>query len=178
MGLGTYFRKAQNGYYWWLDKLNKQAYIRKYPKYLRRLGVKINDAPGDCWISPTIFLDSAGYDMIEIGDDCTISFDVVILVHDYSINNAFRVVGEPMAEKHRLIKRPVKIGNNCFIGARAIIMPGAVIGDNCIVGSGAVVRGRIPEGSIVSGNPATVIADTESFARKHLERQDFDWDFR
>lgn len=178
MGLKTYMRKAQNGYYWWLDKLNKPAYIRNYPKYLRKLGVKINEIPGDCWISPTIFLDSAGYDMIEIGDDCTISFDVVILIHDYSINNAFRVIGEPVGEKHRLIKRPVKIGNNCFIGARAIIMPGAVLGDNCIVGSGAVVRGHIPAGSIVSGNPATVIADVESFAKKHQERQDFDLDFR
>jgi acetyltransferase-like isoleucine patch superfamily enzyme len=178
MGLRTYARKAQNGWYWWMDKLNKQAYIRKYPKYLRKLGVRINERPGDCWISPTIFLDSAGYDMIEIGDDCTISFDVTILVHDYSINNAFRLVGIPEAEKHRLIKRPVRIGNNCFIGAKAIIMPGAVIGDDCIIGSGAVVRGHIPAGSIVSGNPATVIAKTEDFAKKHAEYKDYELDFR
>lgn len=178
MGLKTYARKAQNGYYWWLDKLNKQAFIRKYPKYLRKLGVKINEEPGDCWISPTIFLDSSGYDMIEIGDDCTISFDVVVLIHDYSINNAFRTVGIEAAERHKVIKRPVKIGNNCFIGARAIIMPGAVLGDNCIVGSGAVVRGHIPANSIVSGNPATVIADVEGFARKHAEREDYELDFR
>lgn len=178
MGLKTYILKAMNGYYWWLDKLNKQAYIRKYPKYLRRLGVRINEEPGDCWISPTIFLDSSGYEMIEIGDDCTISFDVVVLIHDYSINNAFRAAGIEDAERHRVIKRPVKIGNNCFIGARAVIMPGAVLGDNCIVGSGAVVRGRIPAGSIVSGNPATVIADVEGFAKKHAERKDFELDER
>lgn len=178
MGLKTYAFKALNGYYWWLDKLNKPAYIRRYPKYLRRLGVKINENPGDCWISPTIFLDSSGYDMIEIGDDCTISFDVVILVHDYSINNAFRAVEIREEEHHRIIKRPVKIGNNCFIGARAIIMPGAVLGDNCIVGSGAVVRGRIPAGSIVSGNPAMIIADVESFARKHVRDRDFTLDER
>ena len=178
MGLKTYILKAMNGCYWWLDKLNKQAYIRKYPKYLRRLGVRINEEPGDCWISPTIFLDSSGYEMIEIGDDCTISFDVVVLIHDYSINNAFRAAGIEEAERHRVIKRPVKIGNNCFIGARAVIMPGAVLGDNCIVGSGAVVRGRIPAGSIVSGNPATVIADVEGFAKKHAERKDFELDER
>lgn len=178
MGLKTYVLKAMNGYYWWLDKLNKQAYIRKYPKYLRRLGVRINEEPGDCWISPTIFLDSSGYEMIEIGDDCTISFDVVVLIHDYSINNAFRAAGIEEAERHRVIKRPVKIGNNCFIGARAVIMPGAVLGDNCIVGSGAVVRGRIPAGSIVSGNPATVIADVEGFAKKHAERKDYELDER
>ncbi len=178
MGLKIYALKAMNGYYWWLDKLNKQAFIRKYPKYLRKLGVRINEKPGDCWISPTIFLDSSGYDMIEIGDDCTISFDVVVLIHDYSINNAFRAAGIEAAERHRVIKRPVKIGNNCFIGARAVIMPGAVLGDNCIVGSGAVVRGRIPAGSIVSGNPATVIADVEGFAKKHAERKDYELDGR
>lgn len=178
MGLKTYVRKAQNSYYWWLDKLNKPVYIRNYPKYLRKLGVRINEAPGDCWISPTIFLDSSGYDMIEIGDNCTISFDVAILVHDYSINNAFRAVGIPPAECHRLIKRRVKIGNNCFIGARAIILPGAVIGDNCIIGSGSVVRGCIPSGSIVCGNPATVIARVADFANKHVERNDFTLDER
>lgn len=178
MGLKTYALKALNNYYWWLDKLNKQAYIRKYPKYLRRLGVNINEVPGDCWISPTIFLDSSGYDLIEIGDNCTISFDVVILIHDYSINNAFRAAGVEGGEFHRVIKRPVKIGNNCFIGARAVIMPGAVLGDNCIVGSGAVVRGKVPAGSIVSGNPATVIAGVEQFAKKHAERKDYEWDER
>lgn len=178
MSFKTYMRKAQNGYYWWLDKLNKPAYIRDYPKYLRKLGVKINENPGDCWISPTIFLDSSGYDMIEIGDDCTISFDVTILVHDYSINNAFRAVDIPPEERHRLIKRPVKIGDNCFIGAKAIILPGTVIGDSCIIGSGAVVRGHIPSGSIVSGNPASVIARVEDFANKHAERNDFTLDER
>lgn len=178
MGLKTYALKALNGYYWWLDKLNKQAFIRQYPKYLRKLGVHISEKPGDCWISPTIFLDSSGYDMIEIGDNCTISFDVVILVHDYSINNAFRAAGIDAVERHRVIRRPVKIGNNCFIGARSTIMPGAVLGDNCIVGSGAVVRGHIPTGSIVSGNPATVISDVDSFAMKHSKRQDFDLDER
>ena len=178
MGLKTYALKALNSYYWWLDKLNKPAFIRQYPKYLRKLGVKISEKPGDCWISPTIFLDSSGYDMIEIGDNCTISFDVVILVHDYSINNAFRAAGIDAVERHRVIRRPVKIGNNCFIGARSTIMPGAVLGDNCIVGSGAVVRGSIPAGSIVSGNPATVISDVFSFARKHSEREDFDLDER
>lgn len=178
MGLKAYALKALNGYYWWLDKLNKQAYIREYPKYLRRLGVKINERPGDCWISPTIFLDSSGYDMIKIGDDCTISFDVVILVHDYSINNAFRATGIEGTERHRVIKRPVVIGNNCFIGAKAVIMPGVVLGDNCIIGSGAVVRGNIPAGSVVSGNPATIVGDVASFAKKHAGRNDIELDER
>lgn len=177
MGLKTYALKALNSYYWWLDKLNKPAFIRQYPKFLRKLGVKINEKPGDCWISPTVFLDSSGYDMIEIGDDCTISFDVVVLVHDYSINNAFRAVGIDAAERHRVIRRPVKIGvtaYRCAVNHHAW----GRLGDNMLVGSGAVVRGSIPAGSIVSGNPATVISDVHGFAKKHSERQDFDLDER
>ncbi|MBQ2681791.1 MAG: WecB/TagA/CpsF family glycosyltransferase, partial [Eggerthellaceae bacterium] len=110
-GKAAYAYKALNGYYWWLDKLNKSKFIEDYPKYLRKLGVEISESPGDCWISPTVFLDSAGYDYISIGNNCTISFDVAILVHDYSINNALRAIGVPDAEKHRMIKRHVSIGD-------------------------------------------------------------------
>lgn len=178
MGMRAYALKLLNKWYWLLDKVDKSAYIRRYPRYLRRLGVKISEDPGDCWISPTVFFDSAGYDMIEIGDDCTVSFDVVFLVHDYSINNAFRLIGEPPAERHRMVKRPVKVGDNCFIGARAVIMPGADIGDGCVVGAGSVVRGRIPAGSVVSGNPATVVCTTAELGEKHRSRGDFELDSR
>lgn len=178
MSIHTYFLKAQNYFYWWLDKLNKSAYIQKYPIYLRKLGIKISENPGDCWISPTVFFDSAGYDLIEIGNNCTISFDVVFLVHDYSINNAFRAIGERPAEKHRLIKRSIRVGDNCFIGARSVILPGAIIGDNCVIGSGAVVRGKIPSNSVVSGNPGVVIGQIDHFAYKHLNKCDFEFDTR
>ena len=50
--------------------------------------------------------------------------------------------------------RPIVIGDNVFIGLGSIIMPGAVIENNVIVGAGSVVRGRIPAGTIVLGNPA------------------------
>lgn len=178
MGIKTYLKKTFNCYYWWMDKLCKPAFIRKYPRYLRSLGVRISERPGDTWISPTVFLDSAGYDMIEIGDDCTISFDVVILVHDYSIETALRASGEPPAENHRMLMRPVRIGSNCFIGARATILPGATIGDSCVVGAGAVVRGEVPPGSIVSGNPATVVGSVSDFARRHLAKGDIVFDGR
>lgn len=174
----TYFNKAKNIYYWLLDKIDKKSYIIKYPKYLRNLGVKISENPGDCWISPTIFLDSFSYESIEIGNDCTISFDVAVLVHDYSINNAFRLLGIPEEKQHRLIVRPVKIGNNCFIGARTTILPGSVIEDDCIIGAGTVVRGHIKNGSVASGNPVKIIGSVEEFALKHKHNNDYIFDVR
>ena len=56
--------------------------------------------------------------------------------------------------------KPVNIGTNSFIGAGAIILPGSSIGEHCIIGAGAVVKGNIPDFSIVIGNPCKVIGDT------------------
>jgi acetyltransferase-like isoleucine patch superfamily enzyme len=50
-----------------------------------------------------------------------------------------------------------RIGQNCFIGAESIILPGVSIGDNCVVAAGSVVTRDVSAGSVVGGNPAKVI---------------------
>ena len=57
-----------------------------------------------------------------------------------------------------------------FIGAGAIILPGVTIGKKTIVGAGAVVSKSIAPGSVVAGNPAHVIGNTEDYLSKHLEK--------
>lgn len=52
--------------------------------------------------------------------------------------------------------KPVRIGNNCWIGGGAIILPGVEIGDNCVIAAGAVVNRNIPSNSLAAGNPARV----------------------
>lgn len=54
---------------------------------------------------------------------------------------------------------PVKIGDYCYIGWGALILPGAVIGNNCVIGARAVVpRARpIPDNAVAVGNPARVV---------------------
>lgn len=51
----------------------------------------------------------------------------------------------------------VSIGNDVWIGRRAIILPGVTIGDGVVIGAGAVVAKDIPSYSVVVGNPARVI---------------------
>ena len=63
-------------------------------------------------------------------------------------------------------KRPIVVGIDCFIGWGAILLPGTVIGDNCIVGAGSVVRGTVPPGCVVIGNPARVVGPTADYMRK------------
>ncbi|HET6249633.1 MAG TPA: DapH/DapD/GlmU-related protein [Tepidisphaeraceae bacterium] len=57
----------------------------------------------------------------------------------------------------RALKTNTRIGSNCFIGGRSIILPGVTIGDGSIVAAGAIVTKDVPPGSIVAGNPARVI---------------------
>lgn len=53
--------------------------------------------------------------------------------------------------------KPVTIGNNVWIGGRAVINPGVTLGDNVVVASGAVVTKSVPANSVVGGNPARII---------------------
>ena len=49
------------------------------------------------------------------------------------------------------------IGNDCWLGREAMLMPGATLGNGVIVGARAVVRGNVPDYAIVTGNPAKVV---------------------
>lgn len=90
---------------------------------------------------------------VEIGDDTIIAAGTIItsLTHDkYSLHNNKRY-------RDTLIKKPVKIGKNVWIGSGVIILPGVSIGDNSIIGAGAVVTKDVESNQIVAGVPAKVI---------------------
>ncbi|WP_164657764.1 CatB-related O-acetyltransferase [Tropicibacter sp. Alg240-R139] len=53
--------------------------------------------------------------------------------------------------------RDTVVGHDCWIGREAVLMPGAELGCGVIVAARAVVRGKIPDYAVVSGNPATLI---------------------
>jgi maltose O-acetyltransferase len=88
---------------------------------------------------------------VTIGDDCFIGPSVSIYTACHSTDPTERNTRKEWA-------KPVTIGNNCWIGGGAIILPGVTIGDNCTIGAGSVVVKDVPQGSVVAGNPASVIA--------------------
>ncbi len=89
---------------------------------------------------------------IEIGDDCLFSFGVGIVSSNHEPGNLSESVKDA----------PVRIGNNCWLGKNAIILPGVVLGDRCVVAAGAVVTRSFPADSVVAGVPARAIENRGS----------------
>ena len=58
---------------------------------------------------------------------------------------------------------PIVIGNNVFIGANSVLLPGIKIGDNVIIGAGSIVSKNIPSNSIAVGNPCKVIKENKPY---------------
>ena len=154
-----------------IEVWSSKIYIKLFAKYLKFLGVNISQPTG--YIHPSVEFDGVNYKLITIGERTTISKNVLILTHDYSINRGLYYL--KLNETGRFLK-PINIGSNCFIGARAVLLPGTSIGDNVIVGTGAVVKGNIPNNSIVVGNPAKVIGNIEEWSKRHVKMQDYQKD--
>ena len=94
------------------------------------------------------------YKAIEIGDNCLIAANCQIF--DGSGHDTF--LDEPSKRIHSNGNiKPVKIGNNCWIGTSVLILPGTILGDNCVVAAGSVVNGVFEDNSLIGGNPAKLI---------------------
>ena len=87
---------------------------------------------------------------VEIGDDVLFGPNVCVCTACHPTDPAERRTGIEFS-------KPIKIGNNCWIGANAVICPGVTIGDHSIVGAGCVVTKDVEPCTIVGGNPMRVI---------------------
>ncbi|HEX6978969.1 MAG TPA: sugar O-acetyltransferase [Alphaproteobacteria bacterium] len=90
---------------------------------------------------------------IEIRDLCQIGPGVHVYAADHPRDPDLRRAGLEQG-------RPVRIGNNVWIGGGAIILPGIVIGDDAVIAAGSVVTRDVPAGATVAGNPARALRPT------------------
>lgn len=89
---------------------------------------------------------------IEIGDNCLFADSVHIYDHDHR----YERMGIPLNRQGYALK-PVKIGSNVWVGAKATILKGVAIGEGAVIGAGAVVTKDVPCHAVAVGNPARVI---------------------
>lgn len=114
-------------------------------EYRRNLRIGKNSAWNwGCWIN--------ALGGIEIGSNVIIGPYCII----HSANHTFDDIARPIILQG-YEKKPVRIGDDCWLGANVIVLPGVTIGRGSIIGAGSVVTKDIPPYSVAVGNPAKVI---------------------
>lgn len=120
---------------------------------LTKMGMKVGDNFGRL---NGVILDPSHCWLIEIGNNVTLAPRVHILCHDASTK---QVLG------YTKIGR-VTIGNNVFIGAESVVLPGVTIGNNVIIGANSTVTHDIKDNSVVVGTPAKSICTYDEYIQK------------
>ncbi len=127
-----------------LDKLKRRGLVVG-ANFTKMGGVLID--PSHCW-------------HINIGDNVVLAPRVHILAHDTSTK---------VFLDYTRVANTV-IGNNVFIGAGTIVLPGVTIGNNVVIGAGSVVANDIPNESVAVGNPARVVKSLNDFLEENKQR--------
>lgn len=113
-------------------KFNPELHIGDYS------GIGVN-----CLVSGRTYIGSH----VMMGPDCIM----------YSYSHAHDRLDIPMDQQGFEDPTPIHIGDDVWIGARVIILPGVKIGSHCIIGAGAVVTKDVPDYAVVGGVPAKVL---------------------
>jgi serine acetyltransferase len=93
-----------------------------------------------------------GHWEIVIGDDIQTGPYVYITDQNHSYEDPVEPIGRQWPTE-----APVRIGSGSWLGANAVILPGAQIGEHVVVAAGAVVRGEVPDRCVVAGVPARIV---------------------
>jgi galactoside O-acetyltransferase len=120
-------------------------------------GVKMFSWRGELHIGDNVLLNcncfiNAEKSSLRIGNDCMLANNVTVwcMNHNYSRKDKL------IREQEHMIK-PVRIGDDVWIAAHSVILPGVTIGDGSVVAAGSVVTRDVPPYSVVGGVPAKII---------------------
>lgn len=130
----------------------------KIGKNLKTLPITTIENPkniqiGDnAWISKNVALYANSG--IIIGDDVIIAKDVSIISGDHGHSDKSKKINQQGMRKDA---QPIIIGNDVWIGEKAVILKMVKVGDGCVIGAGSIVTKDVPPYSVVAGNPAKII---------------------
>jgi virginiamycin A acetyltransferase len=125
----------------------------------------------------------ADLEPVSIGKFCSLAPDVTIWesLHNTRRASSFFIMQQMFGERccpDSISKGPIRIGNDVWIGTKAVLLSGVEIGDGAVIGAGAVVTKDVPPYCIAVGVPAAVVRQRfpEALWRRLLEIRWWDWD--
>jgi acetyltransferase-like isoleucine patch superfamily enzyme len=99
---------------------------------------------------------------VSIGEDVLFANNINVLSSTHCINGKEKIReldANYVKEYGAPPSNPIFIGDDCWIGLNAVLLPGVILGKGCVVAAGAVVRGVFEEYSIIGGVPAKKIGE-------------------
>ena len=133
----------------------------------------------NCYVEPPFHANFGGAHVhfgkwVYANFNLTLVDDTHIYVGDYTMfgpNVTVATAGHPILPELRRkgyqYNMPVRIGENCWLGAGVIVLPGITIGDNAVIGAGSIVTKDIPSNVVAVGNPCTVLREINEHDREY-----------
>ena len=153
-----------------LDLLYDYNQTRPTEQAKRRelLKVLLAEVGENCYIEPPLHANwgrnthlgsnvYANFNLTLVDDTDVYIGDSVMIGPNVTIATAGHPIDPELRRKVAQFNIPVRIGNNVWIGAGAVILPGITIGDDSVIGAGSIVTKDIPAGVVAVGNPCRVL---------------------
>ncbi len=148
----------------------------KRRQMLREMFAEIGE---DCYIEPPLHANWGGkhvhfgrgvyanFNLTLVDDTHIYVGDHTMLAPNVTLATGTHPILPELRERGCQYNLPIRIGNNCWIGAGAVIMPGITIGDNTVVGAGSVVTKDLPANVVAVGNPCRVLRPISEHDREY-----------
>ena len=114
----------------------------------------------------------ANFNLTLIDDGHIYIGDRVMIGPNVTIATAGHPVDPDLRRKNLQYNKDVHIGENVWIGAGVIIMPGITIGKNTVIGAGSIVTKDIPENCIAVGNPCRVMREVSDRDKEYFYKNE------
>ena len=139
----------------------------KRASLLREMFAEIGD---NCYVEPPLHTNwgrnthfgnhvYANFNLTLVDDTDIYVGDYVMFGPNVTVATAGHPVNPELRRKAAQFNIPVRIGNNVWIGAGAVILPGVQIGENSVIGAGSIVTKDVPPNVVAVGNPCRILRE-------------------
>lgn len=141
--------------------------LQKRTEILRRLLAEIGN---DCYIEPPLHANwgchthlghhvYANFNLMLVDDGDIFIGNHVMFGPNVTLATAGHPIMPQLRQEGMQFNIPIRIGNNVWIGAGTIVLPGVTIGENTVIGAGSVVTKDIPANVVAVGNPCKILRE-------------------